>query len=275
MNALGGPAAPHRPTPGPLWPSPPPPRPRSRPIDLRPALASRPLIGVSSYLDEAAWGPWQQPAALIPQAYIDALTRAGGTPVLLPPQGGGADHVVEALDGLLLSGGPDIDPARYGATAHPRTGAPNTMRDDWEFELVQAALERDLPVLGVCRGMQVLNVSLGGELIQHLPDRVGYDGHQPAPATFAQRAVRIRPRSVLGGILGGAARVSCYHHQAIERLGTGLLPAAWSEDETVEAVELPGHRFVVGVQWHPEADAEDTRLFEAFITHSRKERSDS
>jgi putative glutamine amidotransferase len=231
---------------------------------------ARPLIGISSYLDEAAWGVWRQTAALVPQTYVDAVADAGGVPVLLPPQRHGARETVAALDGLLLSGGPDVDPARYRERPHPSTGAPHTARDDWEFQLLDAALARDLPVLGVCRGMQLLNVALGGALIQHLPDSLGHGGHQPAPATFGSRAVHIRPRSRLGGVLGRAATVRCYHHQAVGRLGQGLQPSAWGEEETVEAVELAGARFTLGVQWHPETDDRDPRLFAAFVAACRE-----
>jgi anthranilate synthase component 2/putative glutamine amidotransferase len=218
-----------------------------------------PLVGITSYLDEAAWGVWRQSAALVPQTYVDAVSRAGGTPVLLPPQPGGADRLLDALDGLVLAGGSDIDPARYGEDAHPRTGPPHRARDDWEFELLAGALRRDLPVLGVCRGMQLLNVALGGTLVQHLPD----GSHQNPPARFARQAVLVRPDSLLGAVLGRAAKVSCYHHQAADRLGTGLQAVAWAADETVEALELPDRRFVLGVQWHPETDADDLRLFRA------------
>ncbi|WP_035803191.1 gamma-glutamyl-gamma-aminobutyrate hydrolase family protein [Kitasatospora mediocidica] len=234
------------------------------------AGARRPVVGISSYLETASWGVWRQPAALVPQTYVDCVVRAGGVPVLLPPQASGSPEVLELIDGLLLAGGPDIDPARYGAPAHPRTGAPHSARDAWEFDLVRTALERDVPVLGVCRGMQLLNVALGGELVQHLPDVLGDQSHQVAPATFAARVVRIRPSSRLAGILGGATQVQCYHHQAVGRLGEGLLPAAWSSDECVEAVELPDRRFAVGVQWHPEQDGGDLRLFEAFVEESRR-----
>ncbi|MFC9327485.1 gamma-glutamyl-gamma-aminobutyrate hydrolase family protein [Kitasatospora sp. NPDC057015] len=229
-------------------------------------MTGGPLVGITSYLDRAAWGVWEQSAALLPQNYVDAVARAGATPVLLPPQSGATGRLLDRLDGLLLSGGPDIDPARYGEEPHPSTGDPHPLRDSWEFGLLDGALERDLPVLGICRGMQLLNVALGGSLVQHLPDRVGDRDHQLAPATFSTQAVMIRPATRLAGILGRTAKVACYHHQAVDRLGGGLLPAAWSSDETVEAVELPDHRFALGVQWHPETDPSDPRLFEAFVT---------
>ncbi|BBA95806.1 putative peptidase [Actinacidiphila reveromycinica] len=229
-------------------------------------MTRRPLVGVSGYLDEAAWGVWRQPAALLPHTYVESVARSGGVPVVLPPQDGGTAEVLDRLDALVLAGGPDVDPARYGAAPHPRTGAPHPLRDAWEFALLGGALERGLPVLGVCRGMQVLNVALGGTLVQHLPDRIGDLTHQPARATFGRRTVRTRPGSVLHGVLGGSAEVSCYHHQAVDTLGTGLVPSAWSADGTVEAVEpaVSGGGFTVGVQWHPEADPDEPRLFAAF-----------
>lgn len=231
--------------------------------------AGRPLIGISGYLEEASWGVWRQPAAFVPQAYVEAVTAAGGLPVVLPPQDGRwAQRVLAALDGLVLAGGPDIDPARYGGVPHPHTDAPSPGRDDWELALLRAALDAGLPVLGVCRGAQLMNVAHGGDLVQHLPDRLGHSRHQPAPATFGPQAVRIRPDSLLHRVLGGSAAVRCYHHQAVGRLGGGLVPCAWGEDESVEAVELPGRRFALGVQWHPEEDPTDRRLFEALVAAS-------
>ncbi|GJF33534.1 gamma-glutamyl-gamma-aminobutyrate hydrolase [Kitasatospora sp. NE20-6] len=227
----------------------------------------RPLIGITSYQDDAAWSVWRQRASLVPQTYVDAVSRAGGTPVLLPPQPGGTAHLLDALDGLVLAGGSDVDPARYGAAAGPHTGDPHRARDTWEFDLLQDALARDLPLLGVCRGLQVLNVALGGTLVQHLPD----GSHQQVPAVFVRRPVRIDPDSRLGAVLGTAAEVACYHHQAADRLGAGLRATAWSTDGTVEALELPGRRFTLGVQWHPETDPDDLRLFAAFVTASCKE----
>ncbi|MBP0452937.1 gamma-glutamyl-gamma-aminobutyrate hydrolase family protein [Kitasatospora sp. RG8] len=222
----------------------------------------RPLIGITSYQDEAAWAVWRQRASLVPQTYVDAVARAGGTPVLLPPQPGGVGHLLDALDGLVLAGGPDIDPARYAAAAGPHTGPPHRARDDWENDLLLGALERDLPLLGVCRGMQLLNVALGGTLLQHLPER----SHQIVPAGFVRHRVDVHDGSRIAAVLGPAADVSCYHHQAVARLGTGLTATAHSADGTVEALELPGRRFALGVQWHPETDPDDLRLFQALST---------
>lgn len=230
-------------------------------------MSGAPLVGITSYLEQAAWGFWQQPAALIPQLYVDAVTAAGAVPVLLPPQPvrGLASGLLDRLDGLVLAGGPDVAPDRYDAEPDPHTGAPHRERDAWEFELLRAALAADLPVLGVCRGMQVLNVALGGDLVQHLPDRIGEQGHQVAPATFNRRPVRVSRGSRLGAILGERTEVLCYHHQAVDRIGANLRPVAWSADGTVEAIELPGARFALGVQWHPEADPADPRLFRSFV----------
>ncbi|MER7579713.1 gamma-glutamyl-gamma-aminobutyrate hydrolase family protein [Kitasatospora sp. NPDC097691] len=221
----------------------------------------RPLIGITSYQDDAAWSVWNQRASLVPQTYVDAVVRAGGTPVLLPPQPGGADHLLDALDGLVLAGGPDVDPARYAADADPRTGPPHHARDGWESALLHTALTRDLPVLGVCRGMQLLNVELGGTLLQHLPD----GSHQTVPARYVRHRVTLVADSRLADVLGPTAEVSCYHHQAVDRLGAGLQVTARSADGTVEALELAGHRFALGVQWHPETNPDDLRLFQALV----------
>ncbi|RKT20031.1 anthranilate synthase component 2/putative glutamine amidotransferase [Streptomyces sp. 1114.5] len=222
----------------------------------------RPLIGITSYQDDAAWSVWHQRASLVPQTYVDAVARSGGTPVLLPPQPGGVGHLLDVLDGLVLAGGPDVDPARYAAAADPRTGPPHRPRDDWESSLLHAALARDLPLLGICRGMQLLNVELGGTLLQHLPD----NSHQHVPARFVHHRVTVTDGSRLAAVLGPAADVSCYHHQAVDRLGTGLQVTARGADGTVEALELPDRRFALGVQWHPETDPDDPRLFHALIT---------
>jgi putative glutamine amidotransferase len=236
-------------------------------------MSSRPLIGISSYLDEASWGVWAQPAALIPHSYVTAVTRAGGIAVLLPPQEEGAREAIAAVDGLLLAGGPDLSPGSYGEDPHPQAGPPSTVRDSWEFALLAEALAQDVAVLGVCRGMQLLNVAAGGRLMQHLPDGLGDTGHQPAPATFGRREVRVHSGSRLAAILGAAdVSVRCYHHQAVAEVGRDLQPVAWCVDETIEAIEMAGRRFAYGVQWHPEADPASPsgrRLFEALVEAAR------
>jgi putative glutamine amidotransferase len=237
-----------------------------------PDLGSRPLIGVTTYRQTTSWWSWQRDAALVPGFYLDMVEAAGGEVLMIPPPGEGAapvdahrcDHLVSVLDGLLLIGGGDIDPARYGAIPDPRNGGTNSRRDDLELGLLTAALAVDLPVLAVCRGMQALNVGLGGDLVQQLPDRLGSTRHQPRPGAFGPVAVLNEEASIVGDLLGPRAEVLCCHHQAVGRLGQGLTVAARSEDGVVEAVELPGHRFVVGVQWHPE-EVGDGRLFEALV----------
>jgi putative glutamine amidotransferase len=240
----------------------------------------RPLIGVSTYRQVTSWWAWERDAALVPGAYLDMVAAAGGLPLLIPPPAepvdapGVADHpppgaddldrLVGALDGLVLIGGGDIDPARYGQVPDPHTGGINGSRDQLELGLVAAALARDVPVLAVCRGIQVLNVALGGDLVQHLPDVVGSTGHQPRAGSFGRTEVAAEPGSVVHGLLGARFEVLCCHHQALATLGRGLMVTATAGDGVVEAVELAGHRFVVGVQWHPE-ETGDSRLFEALI----------
>jgi anthranilate synthase component 2/putative glutamine amidotransferase len=219
-----------------------------------------PLIGISTYREPARWGVWDVPAVLLPAAYADAVTDGGGEPVLLPT-GSGTAEVVARLDGLVLAGGADVDPTRYGAVPGPHT-VPRPDRDAAELAVLQAALDRDLPVLAICRGMQLLNVVLGGNLLQHLPDVEGAGSHQLAPGLFARREVRTASGSVVARLLGPTAAVDCHHHQALDRIAPGLTPSAWAEDGVVEAVELAGRRFCLGVQWHPEA-GEDRRLFDA------------
>ncbi len=225
----------------------------------------RPRIGVTTYLVPARHGVWEHEAALLPRTYLDVVVRAGGTPLLLPPLPEVDTDVLGVLDGLVLSGGGDVDPARYGAAPHPQTGGTSAVRDAAEETLLRAALAADVPVLGVCRGMQVMNVALGGTLVQHLPDVVGHERHRPEPATFGRTCVRLQQGSRLGGLLGDEVEVECYHHQAVGELAPGLVPVGRAEDGTVEAVELRGPRFAVGVQWHPEQTAEDLRLFGRLI----------
>lgn len=229
---------------------------------------SRPVIGITCYVEPARFTVWEMTVALLPYTYVDHVVRAGGQPVILPPAGDPA-AVAGRLDGLILAGGGDVDPARYGQAPHERTGYVREFRDEAEFGLVRAALDRGVPFLGVCRGLQVLNVALGGILHQHLPDVVGGHDHAPAPGRFGRMPVRPAPGSLTAKILGAEpSEVAHYHHQAVERLGTGLTATAHAEDGTVEAVELEGHPFALAVQWHPEAD-EESALFEALVRHAR------
>jgi putative glutamine amidotransferase len=221
----------------------------------------RPLIGISTYREQAKWGFWDVPAVLLPADYADAVAEAGGEPVLLPTASVTVD-VVPRLDGLVLAGGADIDPARYGKEPGPHTAGTRPDRDASEIAVLQAALDRDLPLLAVCRGMQLLNVLLGGTLVQHLPDVPDTEPHRLGLGLFAEREVRTAPGSALEGILGPTASVRCHHHQALDRIAPGLTPSAWAEDGVVEGVEAAGRRFCLGVQWHPEA-GEDRRLFAA------------
>ncbi|MGO9963949.1 MAG: gamma-glutamyl-gamma-aminobutyrate hydrolase family protein [Acidimicrobiales bacterium] len=231
----------------------------------------RPVIGVTAYEEEASWGLWQTKASLVPSAYVRSLADAGASTVILPvlqEREPTLDCLVRRLDGLVLTGGPDVDPARYGAEAHPRSQAPRTQRDERELALVSAAERAGLPLLAICRGMQLLNVAYGGSLIQHLPDVVGHEEHNLTPGAFSGHRVRIEAGSSLHKALGWEERdVPTHHHQGIDRLGGGLCAVAWAEDGTIEAVEDRAKPFVVGVQWHPEADA-DGSVFRALVLAS-------
>jgi anthranilate synthase component 2/putative glutamine amidotransferase len=183
---------------------------------------------------------------------------------VLLPTGAVSAEAVGRLDGLVLAGGADVDPARYEEQAGPHTTATRPERDAAEIALLEAALDRDLPLLAICRGMQLLNVLLGGTLIQHVPDVPGAQPHQLGLGLFAEREVRIAPESAVGALLGPAATVDCHHHQALDRIASGVSACAWAEDGLVEAVEVTGRRFCLGVQWHPEA-GDDRRLFAALV----------
>lgn len=232
-----------------------------------------PLIGISAYREVAAWGVWRQDAVTLPYAYVEQVARAGGVPLLLPPLGGprvaqSAAAAVAPLHALLLAGGPDLDPRQYTARPHATTADVRPERDTWELALLDAALERDIPVLGICRGAQLLNIARGGTLHQHIPEAVGHDGHRPAPAEYGPVEIALEPDALPGSLLGRRISVPCYHHQAVDGLGRGLAVTARALDGTVEAVQLAGRAFVIGVQWHPEQDA-DTRLFDALIAAAR------
>jgi putative glutamine amidotransferase len=225
------------------------------------------IIGISSYAEKAKWGSWDTPCVLLPRRYADSVTRAGGIPVLLPSVPG-VEHVVPRLDGLILAGGGDIEPARFGARAHPETGGVRPDRDTAELALAAAALDHGVPLLGICRGLQVLNVALGGTLHQHLPDLVGHEGHSPVVGGYGTHEVKVASGSRLAAVLGPAASgefpVPTHHHQAIDRLGEGLVATAWAGDGTIEAAELAGPAFALAVQWHPEA-GDDPSLFGALL----------
>ncbi|HET7745090.1 MAG TPA: gamma-glutamyl-gamma-aminobutyrate hydrolase family protein [Gaiellaceae bacterium] len=232
----------------------------------------KPVIGITSYAQEATWGVWTLPAALVPLDYVDAVEQAGGRALVIPPSGDGVDEVLDVLDGVVFSGGADVDPALYGANAHPQTDDPQARRDDGELALLTTALERDMPVLAICRGFQLLNVARGGDLVQHLPEEIGTDDHKRVPGEFSHHAVEVKEGTRLAGILGAPSAVASHHHQGIGRVGEGLVETAWAADGTLEAVEDPELRFLLGVQWHPEA-GEDQRLFDALVEEARAYRA--
>jgi putative glutamine amidotransferase len=229
-------------------------------------MAVRPLIGVSTYLEaRARWRVWELDAALLPVGYPRLVQRAGGLAAMLPPDA--PEHAAAAvarLDGLVISGGPDVEPARYGAEPEPRTGPPARERDAWELALIEAALTADVPLLGICRGMQLLNIALGGTLVQHI------DGHTKAPGVFDRHPVKPVPGTLYGDLVPEETSVPTYHHQAVDRLGSGLVASAYAADGTVEAIERgpgEGGAWVLGVQWHPEM-GEDMRVMSALVTEA-------
>ena len=224
---------------------------------------SAPVIGICAAVERAQWTVWDQPAVLLPLDYVDSVGRAGGVPVLLAPDQRATDDpdlLLDRVDGLLVGGGSDIDPSTYGEPPGPQTVGTNLARDRFELALVGRALELDMPVLGVCRGMQVLNIALGGTLVQHLPDRYGHEGHRPTPGSFAgsEHDVRLEAGSLAARAAGETEHSTLqHHHQGIDRVGEGLeVTGVAVGDGLPEAVELPGRRFVLGVQWHPEVDRE-------------------
>jgi putative glutamine amidotransferase len=235
----------------------------------------RPIVGITSYAEDARWGVWDAPAALIPLAYVRAIEAAGGRALLVPPIADDIEDTLDVLDGLLLSGVADLDPSSYGADAHPETNNVRPDRDRAELALLEGALARDMPVLAVCRGSQVLNVALGGDLVQHLPEVVGHEGHKHTPGVYSDHGVEILPDTKLHDVVAGHAPVKSHHHQGYGRLGEGLREAARADDGTVEAIEDPARRFALGVLWHPE-EGEDAALFRALVEEAgryREERS--
>lgn len=230
---------------------------------------SRPRIGITTYLEPVVWGVWEREAAILPRVYLDAVANAGGVPLLLPPVGTDP-AVLDVLDGLIVSGGCDVDPASYDATSHPETVDTRPGRDEHERVLIRGALDRGLPLLAVCRGLQMLNVTLGGTLHQHLPDLGAHDEHRPSPGVFGNIDVKIEPDSLTARVLGDRSSVRCHHHQGLDLVAPGLTVTARADDGIVEAAEADGHDFALGVQWHPEENAADARLFTALIDAARR-----
>ena len=236
---------------------------------------TRPIIGITTYRQPASWGAWNDvEAALVPSDYVGMVADAGGTPILLPPVGNDVT-VLDCVDGLIFSGGADIDPHRYGADPHPLT-RPQPHRDAWEFPLLQQALTLQLPVLGICRGMQLINVALGGTLHQHLPEVVGHTNYQPAPGEYGTADVVTRESTLARQILGKSASVACYHHQSVDKVAPCLQVTAQASDGTIEVLE-PGERFqggwLLAVQWHPEHTRKDMRIVSGLVSAaSRSER---
>ena len=233
----------------------------------------RPLIGLCAAVEDVSYRVWNEAAVMLPHAYADALSRADGIAALLPPDDALAERpaeVVDRLDGVLLAGGSDIDPLTYGATAHPTVTETDPARDRFELGLAHEALERDLPVLGVCRGMQLLNVAAGGTLVQHLPEALGSDRHRERPGIFSGHEVSLAAGSLVVEAVGAERTpVQSHHHQGVAELGEGVSTTGWSvPDAVIEAIELPGRRFALGVLWHPEVD-ERSRVIEAFVRAAR------
>ena len=231
----------------------------------------KPLIGITTYITSARFGSWEEVTSLVPQDYVRAIEHAGGRPLLVPPSEDGIEETLDAFDGVIFSGGSDLDPEMYGQEAHPETYGIVEQRDRAELALLEAALARDMPVLAICRGSQVLNVALGGDLVQHLPDVVGDQKHKHTPGEYADHEVDVHPETRLGSLLGERAPVKSHHHQGFGRLGDGLQEAARADDGTVEALEDPSRRFTVGVLWHPEA-GDDLRLFEELVAEAERYR---
>ena len=228
----------------------------------------RPIIGITCYVEQVVRGVWaSMPHALLPYDYVTKIERAGGIALLIPPRADAdaqmAGEVVSRLDGLMLAGGVDVEPQRYGAQPHPSLQQARPDRDAFELALAQVTRELDTPVLGVCRGMQVMAVAAGGMLEQHLPDLVGHEEHSPAPGVYGSHLVRTVKGTKMSALLGQQVVIPSYHHQSVSS-HPGYVPAAWAPDGTLEAMERPASRFRLAVQWHPEA-GQDDRLFEAFV----------
>jgi putative glutamine amidotransferase len=236
-------------------------------------VSARPVIGLCTAVEDARWGVWEERAALLPYSYARSVQRAGGIALMLPPDPSAVDHpdlLLDRIDGLVLAGGSDIDPSSYGGEPHPKIGTTWPERDAFEMALARAALDRDMPFLGVCRGMQLMNVALGGGIEQHIPERLGHEHHRHTPGTFADHHVRIEPGSLAERVIGDTHEaVKSHHHQGIDRIGDGLVVTGWSEeDDVIEAIEIPERRFALGVLWHPEED-EASQVLTALVAEAR------
>lgn len=223
------------------------------------SMTARPVIGLSTYREQAAWTVWNMPADLLPSVYTRSVEAAGAVVMLLPPQVDGAADLIARLDGLIISGGPDVDPERYGQKRGPRTVRVRRDRDAWELALLDAAETAGLPTLGICRGMQLMAVRTGGKLEQHLPDVVGHDEHAPDSSSYGWTAIRTAQNSLVRQLVGDNLQVSCHHHQAVVT-HPGFKSTARAADGTIEAMEDPERPFWLGVQWHPES-GDDHGLF--------------
>jgi len=231
---------------------------------------AKPVIGITTYVVPARWSYWDLEAALVPAAYVQAVEAAGGRALLVPPAKDGLEETLDSFDGLVFSGGSDLDPELYGQEAHEETTGVVRARDEAELALLSGALERDMPVLAICRGSQVMNVARGGDLVQHLPEVVGHEAHKhDPPGVFADHDVDLVNGTRVQRLLGDRAPVKSHHHQGFGRLGEGLREAARAEDGTVEALEDPSRRFAIGVLWHPEA-GEDFALFQGLVDEARR-----
>ena len=230
-----------------------------------PTGGRRPVIGLTTYLERATQGVWDVRASFLPQQYFDAVTASGGVAVLLPPQPSAqaaAAAVLDGLDGLILTGGLDVQPELYGAERHPLTDPARADRDEWELALLAGARERGMPVFGICRGLQLINVAYGGTLHQHLPEALGTERYKIGGGVFAENTVDVDAETTLAGLIGaGPYTVHSYHHQGVDRLGDGLVATARTDDGLVQAFEAPGDDYLVAVQWHPEENSADRRLF--------------
>jgi putative glutamine amidotransferase len=230
-------------------------------------ISPRPVIGITTHFTQARWSYWDLEAALVPAAYVHAIDRAGGRPLLVPLMQEGVDETLAAVDGMVFPGGADLDPELYDQEPHDETFGVDPERDQAELTLLEEALARDMPVLAVCRGSQVLNIARGGDLQQHLPDVVGDERHKHTPGAFSDHDVTVEAGTRLASLVGERAPVKSHHHQGFGRIGEGLRVAARAEDGTIEAIEDPGLRFAVGVLWHPEA-GDDIKLFEELVRNA-------